>query len=202
MRHLRSTAAFGAIVAAAALFAGGAVKAQLTPTFDVVTPNGGNFTWSYDLDVAGAARLRPGGGTFFTLYDIAGYVAGSAFAPAADWSISEQATGMTPTGVSVPDGGATNVTFTYIGAATTGPSSMFDGPDAFGFDSTSGASKPGGVFSYQNPKNNPSHPDDGLRQFGAGGVVLPSAVPETSSLMLLVPGLVPFGIMLRRRVRK
>jgi len=202
MRHLRSTAAFGAVLAAAALFAGGAVKAQLTPNFDVVTPNGSNFTFNYNLDVAGAARLRSG--DYFTIYDFNGYVAGSAFAPASDWTISVQNTGITPTGVTPPhdNPGIANITFTYTGPMVNGPSSMFDGPDAFGADSTTSATSANGGFSYQNHKNNPGHLDDNSRQFGAGSTVVPSAVPETSSLMLLVPGLVPLGMMLRRRVRK
>jgi len=202
MRHLRSTAAFGTILAAAALFAGGAVKAQLTPNFDMVTPSGSNFTFSYNLDVAGAARLRAG--DWFTIYDFNGYVAGSAFAPAADWSISVQGTGITPVGVTPPvdNPAIMNITFTYTGPMVNGPSSMFDGPDAFGADSTTSATNAGGAFSYQNHKNNPGKPDDNSRQFGAGSVVVPAAIPESSSLMLLVPGLVPLGMMLRRRVRK
>jgi len=202
MRHLRSTAAFGAILAAAALFAGGAVKAQLTPNFDVVTPNGGNFTFSYNLDVAGAARLRAG--DWFTIYDFNGYVAGSAFAPAADWTISVQPVGITPVGVTPPhdSAGVDNITFTYTGPVFDGPSSQFDGPDAFGADSTESATTAGGGFSYQNHKNNPGHPDDNARQFGAGSVVTPAGVPETSSLMLLLPGLVPLGMIVRRRIRK
>jgi len=201
MRHLRSTAAFGAILAAASLFIGGAVQAQLTPNFDVITPSGSNFTFNYNLDVAGAARIS--NGDYFTLYDVNGYVAGSAFAPAADWSITEQPTGITPIGVTPPSdsAGVMNITYTYTGATVNGPSSMFDGADAFGFDSTTNGTH-NGFFSYQNHKNNPGKPDDNSRQFGGGSVVLPSAVPETSSLMLLVPGLVPFGLMLRRRVRK
>jgi len=197
MRHLRSTAAFGAFLAAAALFAGGAVKAQQTPVFDVVTPNGGNFTWSYNLDVSPTALMKSG--DYFTIYDFNGYVAGSAFAPA-NWSINDTLTTTPPPpGVTLfpaDNPSVINLTFTYTGPDTIG-SAFFGGVDAFGADSTFGKANLGGVFAYDN------HPVGGGRiRTGSGGVVIPSAVPETSSLMLLLPGLVPFGIMLRRRARK
>jgi len=212
MRHLRSTAAFGAILAAAALFAGGAVKAQLTPTFDVVTPSGSNFTWSYNLALGPNGELNasgvdvvPGssGPDYFTIYDFNGYVAGTAFAPV-DWTISVQNVGITPVGVTPPVDNPTvaNITFTYTGGEIVGPASFIGGIDAFGADSTVGSPNAGGAFSYQNRKDNPGKPDDDKRNYGAGSLTTPAAVPETSSLMLLVPGLVPLGIMLRRRVHK
>jgi len=211
MRHLRSTAAFSALLGAAALFIGGAVQAQLTPTFDVVTPNGSNFTWKYNLALGANGEINavgidpsPGssGPDYFTIYDFQGYVAGTAFAPA-DWTITVQNVGITPVGVTPPvdDPTVANITFTYTGAEIAGPASMIGGADAFGADSTTGKANPGGAFSYQNRKDNAGKPDDDKRNFGAGSLTTPG-VPETSSLMLLVPGLVPLGIMLRRRVRK
>lgn len=203
MRHLRSTAALSALLGAAALFIGGAVQAQLTPTFDVVTPNGSNFTWKYNLALGGGGELNAGGADYFTIYDFNGYVAGTAFAPA-DWTISVQNVGITPVGVTPPvdNPSIANITFTYTGAEIVGPASMIGGADAFGADSTVGNANPGGAFSYQNRKDNPGKPDNDTRNFGGGSLTTPAGVPETSSLMLLVPGLVPLGIMLRRRVRK
>jgi len=196
MRHLRSTAAFGAILAAGALFAGGAVKAQQTPSLDMVTPNGSNFTWSYNLTIDPVAT-RMAAGSYFTIYDFNGYVAGTAFAPA-DWTISVANVTPPPVGVSVPDNALVpNITFTYIGPTINNGGNPFGGPDAFGADSTMQAKNNNAFFTYQNPKN-PTN----TRQFGGGSVVAPAGVPETSSLMLLVPGLLPLGIMLRRRVRK
>jgi len=198
MRHLRSTAAFGAMLVAASLFIGGAVQAQQTPVFDVVTPNGSNFTFSYNLDVSPTALMKSG--DYFTIYDFNGYVAGSAFAPA-NWTIDDTLnTTPPPPGVVLfpPDNASVvNLTFTYTGPDTIG-SAFFGGVDAFHADSSIGIPNNfGGVFAYDN------HPVGGGRiRTGSGGVVTPSAVPETSSLMLLLPGLVPFGIMLRRRVRK
>jgi hypothetical protein len=70
---------------------------------------GGNTLWSYEMHLMGGATASPGlpfdsgpvvhegtgHGSFFTLYDFAGYVAGSCRAPAG-WVCTAQATGYTP----------------------------------------------------------------------------------------------------------
>lgn len=203
MRHLRSRATFAALLSAAALLVGNAVRADIIPVFDVVTPSGSNFQFSYTVEVASGSRVNTG--DYFTIYDFHGYVAGSAFAPA-DWSISVQNLGITPTGV---DPGAfsgdsatvPNITFTYTGAATIFGPATVGGTGAFGADSTFSKTSDLGTYASAAHKNNPGKPDDNTYQANGGFTVTP-AVPETSSLMLLVPGLVPLGMMLRRRVRK
>jgi len=204
MRHLRSRATFGALLSAAALLVGNAVKADIIPVFDVVTPSGSNFQFSYTAEVASGSRVNTG--DYFTIYDFNGYVAGSAFAPA-DWSISVQNTGITPVGVdpsafSGDSASVPNITFTYTGAATIFGPATVGGTGAFGAESTFSVPHTGGTYASAAHKNNPGKPDDNTYQANGGFVVTPSAVPEASSLMLLVPGLVPLGIMLRRRARK
>lgn len=217
MRHLRSRASLSAALSAAVLLVGGAVHAQINPTFDVTVPNGGNTEFHYSIDIAPETTImnetdaqamgRPHGSvhaSYFTIYDFNGYVAGSAFAPA-DWDISVQATGETPAGVTVPDTNVVNITFTYTGAQVIGPATHFEGTGAFGAVSTMSATKSGGWYSAYTVKYNPptsSHPDNLTDQGARGHLVTPSAVPETSSLMLLLPGLVPLGVMIRRRSRK
>jgi len=207
MRHLRSRA-FGAIVSAAVLLAGNAVKADIVPSFNVATPVGGGTEFSYSIDISGGSKITNAansngtGASFFTIYDFNGYVAGSAFAPA-DWDISIQNVGITPSGqLIVDDASVVNITFTYTGAAVVGPVTHFEGTGAFGAVSTNAATKPFGQYTSHTIKNNPGHPDNNTNQSNQGFLVTPAAVPEASSLMLLLPGLVPLGVMLRRRARK
>lgn len=208
MRHLRSRASFGALLSAAALLIGNAVRADIVPTFNVATPVGGGFEFSYSIDISGGSKITNDansfgtGASYFTIYDFNGYVAGSAFAPA-DWDISVQNTGITPSGQLLPDdAGIVNITFTYTGATTVGPVTHFEGTGVFGAVSTNGATKPGGRYTTHTIKNNPGHFDNNTDQQNQGFLVTPAAVPESSSLMLLLPGLVPLGVMIRRRARK
>jgi len=187
---------------------GNAVRADIVPSFNVVTPTGGNFEFSYSIDISGGSKITNAansngtGASFFTIYDFNGYVAGSAFAPA-DWTISVQNVGITPTGQLISDdAGIVNLTFTYTGAVVAGPVTHFEGTGAFGADSTNGSTKPFGQYTSHTIKNNPGHVDNNTFQSNQGFLVTPSAVPETSSLMLLLPGLVPLGVVLRRRIRK
>jgi hypothetical protein len=201
MRHFKSRAFLGALLSAAALFAGTAVKADIIPVFNVATPNDGGCEFSYNVSVASGSKVNTG--DYFTIYDFSGYVDGSAFAPA-DWDISVQNTGITPASqIITEDASIVNLTFTYVGAASlVGPINPVGGVGAFGAQSTICASTAFGQYAGESHKNNPGKPDDNTLQGNQGFLVTPAAVPETSSLMLLVPGLVPLGIMLRRRARK
>jgi len=205
MRHLRSRASLGALLSAAALLAGSVVKADIVPVFNAATPTANGCTFTYDANLSNGSQLNTG--DFFTIYDFNGYVAGSAFAPV-DWSISTQNTGITPVGVdpnafSGDNAGVVNITYTY-----TGPSGVFQGSTllggagAFGAESTFCNTTAKGTYASQTHKFNPGQPDDNTRQANGGFTVTPTNVPETSSLMLLVPGLVPLGMMLRKRARK
>jgi len=200
MRHLRSRASFGALLSAAALLIGNAVQADIIPVFNVATPTGGGCEFSYNVSVASGSRVNTG--DYFTIYDFNGYIAGSEFAPV-DWAITVQALGITPPSQLVADNaGVVNITFEYTGLAPIiGPVTPVGGVGAFGAESVFCAENVGGQYSSSTHKNNPGKLDDNTPQANQGFLVTP-AVPETSSLMLLVPGLVPLGMMLRRRARK
>ena len=205
MRHLRSRASFGALLSAAALMAGSAVKADIIPLFNAATVVAGGCEFSYNVNIADGSRVNTG--DYFTIYDFNGLASGSEFAPI-DWSISEQLTGITPAGVdpsafSGDSAGVMNITFTYIGIPTLfGPIAPVSGTGAFGAVSATCITSGLGTYASHAHKSNPGSPDDNTVQANGGFTVTPAAVPETSSLMLLVPGLVPLSIMLRRRVRK
>jgi len=199
MRHLRSRASFGALLSAAALLIGNAVKADIIPVFNVATPVGGGCEFSYTVSVATDSRVNTD--DYFTIYDFNGYIAGSEFAPV-DWAITVQAVGITPPSQIVADNpGVVNLTFKYTGAGTIFGPATVGGTGAFGADSVFCGENVGGQYASSTHKNNPGKADDNTPQQNQGFLVTPS-VPETSSLMLLVPGLVPLGMMLRRRVRK
>jgi hypothetical protein len=201
MRHLRSRASLSALLSAAALFAGSAVKADIIPVFNAVTPSGSNSEFSYSVSIPDGSRVNTG--DYFTIYDFAGYVAGTEFAPAG-WTTSVQLVGITPPTQGVADNpGVENITFTYTGIPTIfGPSFPEGGVGAFGAESTFGTENPGGTYAAHSHKSNPGKADDDTVQENNGHLVVPAAVPEASSLMLLATGLVPLGIMLRRKVAK
>jgi uncharacterized repeat protein (TIGR01451 family) len=164
----RARAVLSALITFLAL--AGSVRAQITPTVTpVVTWSNGNYTWTYDvtLDALGTVTAKvPGGtcgggarsaictGTFFTIYDFTGYIAGSAKAPAG-WRVSVQ-----PAGAAIQ-----HLTFYYRGPDIPGPADLGN----FSVKSSSGGSA-SGLFSYQALKNG-SGADS-----GTGATQVPAAI--------------------------
>jgi len=205
MRHLRSRASIGAVLSAFVLLAGGVAKADIIPTFSSVAADPlhpGECTFSYSAFLTDKAKMwgtadpdNNGITSFWTLYDISGFT-GNVVLPA-DWTFTAQLTGVDgvdPSSFAGDNPGLWNVTFNYVGAATViGPADL----GIFGVNSTvCNVGKDLVTFTGQSVKN--VAPID--TKLGNGGFIEgPAAVPETSSLMLLLPGLVPLGIMVRRR---
>jgi len=206
MRHLRSRASFGALLSAFVVLAGSAAKADIIPTFTSATPdilNPGECTFSYNAVLTDKAKMwgtadpdNNGIESFWTLYDIAGFT-GNVSLPA-DWSFTAQLTGIDgsgqdPSGFAGDSPALMNVTFWYGGAGTViGPADL----GIFGVNSTfCQVGKNLHTFTGQSVKN--VAPIN--TALGNGGFIEGPAVPEASSLMLLLPGLVPLGIMVRRR---
>jgi hypothetical protein len=166
---------------------------------------GGQFAFNYDIGVSGDERLDPtatsgdscfGGpcnpaGTFFTIYDISGFVSASASAPG--WTESTQATGLTPFNIGIPDSGLPNVTFTYTGAVVDGPVDI----SGFQIISTVGGVMQG-EFSSQATNNTTDL--SGTTDFLFGSVSVPgSGVPEPAFAgVFLTVGLIGFGFARRR----
>jgi hypothetical protein len=80
-----------------------------------VTPNGGGFDYHYAGTLNTDSTLVSG--SFFTVYDFAGYV--TVLSTPANWSFTSQVTGVTPPLTTPPDGLLTNITFTYTGPTIT-----------------------------------------------------------------------------------
>jgi hypothetical protein len=130
--------------------------------------------------------------SFFTFYDVYGYVPGTAQGPSG-WVASSSLTGLTPTGAAVSDNpNVPNITFTYVGPGSiVGPASLGD----FTFESVFNTTTTG-MFSDQDFSSINS-----AREFLTGSVTLP--IPEPGSVTLIGAVLLPMfaGRRLRRRVQ-
>ena len=207
----KSAALLAAIFGMAAL-----ANASLIPTLSSETPAGPNFTFSYSATVTADERLDPNAtngvtcpgpgntlvqcnptGTFFTIYDIPGFVSATVLPPF--WSMSTQLVGITPSTI---NGGAfdsptiTNVTFMYTGATVLG-SANFTGFQIVSADSGVNTS---GHFASQSTNNIGT--DAGTTNQVSGSVAVPQAtVPEPDSLILMGLGAASILLGSRRRAR-
>lgn len=191
-------------------------NASAIPRLTSIVPVGSTFGFNYSIDLPANERLDPTEtatetcpgpvstdiqcnptGTFFTIYDIPGFV--SASAPAGpDWSVTHQTTGITPSSIdgSFESAALTNVTFWYSGPLfyAGGISVTFGG---FQIVSTVSDANPSGAFSSQDTEDNID--PNGPTVQGVGFVEVPAspqvapAVPALSHavltiLMLLLAG--------------
>jgi len=195
------------VLIAVGLIATFSASADIVPFLDsVVDLGGGNFGFNYDINVSSVERLDPaatdgntcfGGpcnpaGTFFTIYDIGGFVDTGAVLPAG-WGVSVQTTGLTPFNAGVSDGSLPNVTFSYTGPVVDGPVEI----SGFEIISTSNTVAPG---NYSSQATNNTGDLNGTTDFAFGSVSVPaSAVPEPSSVPLLLgSGLIGFAFLRKR----
>jgi hypothetical protein len=175
-------------------------NATITPVLDSGNPVGfGPFLYTYSIDVDAFEQLNGAlsapGGTYFTIYDFAGYVAGSVAATASNWTATAELVGETPSLTNPPDSPTLyNLVFTYTGPVETGPLEI----NGFSAASTYGTLNTNGFFSYQAQKtSNTTSPDQGL-----GPIDIPNAVqttPEPASLALMGSGLVALAVLGRRK---
>jgi hypothetical protein len=156
----------------------GLAGAAITPALvGSPTPSGANFVWNYQISVDSLEQLKASSspscstaaacGSFFTIYDFVGYVAGSIKAPSG-WATQVALTGLTNS-TQVPTDSATisNLTFIYVG-----PPNLNVGPlNLAGFSAVSnfGTANNGGTFTYQAEK------DNGTIDAGIGPIEVPSA---------------------------
>jgi hypothetical protein len=107
-------------VAAVAIAAGitSSAQAGLLPTQVTVTPEAGNYRWTYAIVLPTDMKLQSG--NYFTIYDFAGYVPGGESAPAG-WTLTSSNTGTTPAQLLPGDDPTVpNLTWTYTGATQFG----------------------------------------------------------------------------------
>ena len=213
---LRRLAGVGALMLAAGLPT--AANAELVPSLLSVTPEGGQFRWSYNLQLSAGERLDPSGAVpnvpttgpanvptvafkdYFTILDFAGFVAGSqqATGAASGWTFLSRNTGPTGGSVLVTDNASIpNLTWYWDGSSSLGP-----GPTNLGtFSALSTFNTPfSGAFTSDSTRNVPGNPPDGTSIQTVGGLSVPSvsAVPEPSAAWLVFAGGIGLVGLLRR----
>lgn len=112
-----------ALVAAAMLGAASTARAGLIPVQVSVTPEGGNYQFTYAIVLPTDAVLQSG--DYFTIYNFEGLVPGTATASgsinSSNWSFTTSNVGPTPAGVVPGDNpNIPNLTWTYSGPVIQG----------------------------------------------------------------------------------
>jgi hypothetical protein len=177
----------------------------------LVTANGPNWTWSYDVSLAPNSQINPpgtpcdnpGGGIcdgLLTIYDFAGYVPATIATNAPGWTQGTvQFLGITPAGISPSDnGGLLNLSWAYVGntsiAAPPG-TSVFLGTfqadsiyDLRKFEDYAGRTST--VPSAQFPL--------GLRSANLDVTEVPDAVPEPTTSLLMGTALLGLALLRKR----
>ncbi len=162
----------------------GRSEAGLLPVSVSVSPDAGNYRYTYSVDLTSDSTIKSG--DYFTIYDFKGLVGGTNAQPTG-FSYSSQAVGPTPPGTLPADSpGVNNVTFTYNGPSTmTGQTSI----GSFSVDSIYGGTT-NGTFTALTQRQFDGQNDSNIT---STQVPVPNGVPEPSSIVLFVVGLALFG---------
>jgi len=205
VRRTRIARLFAAAVAALAVAVAGPAAAGIIPASVTVTPEAGNFRWTYAIVLPTDMKLQSG--DYFTIYDFGGLVPGSQFmdpqnSATGDWTGSTAKTGVVPSGLNPSDDAAIdNLTFTYNGP-TIGPGSF--GLGNFGAVSTVQASVRTD-FTGQNPQASTGLLDRNIVDTIAPAPAIappPPGVPEPATMALAALGLPFVGIARLLRKKK
>jgi hypothetical protein len=87
-------------------------KAGIIPTDVTVTPEAGNFRWTYAVVLPSDMKLQSG--DFFIVYNFAGLVPGTVSAPSG-WTLTTPAVPPNPANITVPNTSNPNLLWTYTG---------------------------------------------------------------------------------------
>lgn len=179
-----------------ALFAATPARAGLLPVQVSVTPDGGNYRWTYAIVLPTDSMLQSG--DYFTIYDFGGFVPNSIVTPAG-WNVAVANLGSTPGRLNPDDDAALpNMTFTYGGPTiNTGQTGLGN----FWADSTFSQSTDS-FFTAQTHRTSDGRPDSNITEtvvpVPTGSTI---GAPEPATLALAGLGLPLVGAarLLRRK---
>lgn len=198
------------LFAAAAITIGASaspVHAGLLPVSVTIQPEGGNFSWTYSVVLPTNMQLQAG--SYFTIYDFAGYIPGSATVTSAyptpvtasKWTVTSSLIGQTPPHLSPVDNTTIpSLTFTYNGPTI--PSGQVTLGN-FTAMSTYG-SKTTGYFTATNGRSVDGQSDANITEtyVPMAGASTNLATPEPATLALAGLGLPFIGFVRSLRRKK
>jgi len=188
---------FAAATLAVAL--GGPAQAGIIPASVTVTPEAGNFRWTYSIVLPTDMTLQAG--DYFTIYDFGGLITGSNVQPS-DSTFSPAKVGPVPAGLAPNDNSAIdNLTWQYTGATI--PSGQVGLGNFWAVSSVGDSTSVD--FTAQNPQASTGQLDrnivETLGPSPPNSPPPPSGVPEPATLALGILGLPLIGAarLLRRK---
>jgi hypothetical protein len=184
-------AAFGLALAIFAAFTANPVHAGLIPTTVTITPDHGNFRWTYTVVLPSYLQLQAG--NYFSIYDFHGLVPGTASMPAG-WTLSTPVVGPHPAHVIVEDDPTVpNLVWTYHGPTIKTGNVVLGNFEAM---SHWGSAEEGLFVGYNALSWGGLH-DTNITETRIPTPVAPPGVPEPGTLLLVGAGL-SFLVLIRR----